>query len=132
MGAKERRVGTLYMGVSRSERLGRRPRKGGIVTPASGASSVLSPDDAAALDTGRHAAMPAPKGPVRRPSRPTFELRCADVHPLGCEEALRARSAHDLVALACDHGGLVHGFTPVWYSSKRLASMAAAITTRPG
>jgi len=101
------------------------------VTPASSVSSVLSPDDAAALDTDRHAATPAPKGPVRPPWRPTFELRCTDVHPCGCEEALRARSAHDLVALACEHGGLVHGFTPVWYSSERLASIAAAVTTRP-
>jgi hypothetical protein len=102
------------------------------VTPASGVSSVLSPDDVAALDTDRHAPTPAPKGPARRPSRPTFELRCADVHPVECEEALRSRSAHDLVALACEHGGLVHGFTPVWYSSERLASIAAAITARPG
>lgn len=98
------------------------------MTPASSISSVLSPDDATALDTDRHAATTALKGPVRRPSRPTFELRCADVHPAGCEEALRARSAHDLVALTCDHGGLVHGFTPAWYSSERLASIAAAIT----
>ncbi|MGZ6575674.1 MAG: hypothetical protein ACXVHJ_32245 [Solirubrobacteraceae bacterium] len=102
------------------------------MTPASGVSSVLSPDDAAALDTDRHAATPPPTEPVRRPSRPTFELRCADIHPFGCEEALRARSAHDLVALARDHGGLVHGFTPVWYSSERIAGIAAAITTRPG
>jgi hypothetical protein len=87
-------------------------------------------------DTDLDAATPVPKGPVRRPPRtplrPTFELRCADVHPVGCEEALRARSAHDLVALACEHGGLVHGFTPVWYSSERLASIAAAVTARPG
>ena len=74
---------------------------------------MLLPDDAAAW----------------RPSRPTFELRCADVHPFGCEEALRARSANDLVALACEHGGLVHGFTPAYYSSERLASIAAAVTT---
>ena len=114
------------MGASRSERPERRPRKGAIVTPASSGSFVLSPDDAAASDTDRHAATTA----LRRPSRPTFELRCADVHPAGCEEALRARSAHYLVALARDHGGLVHGFTPVWYSSERLASIAAAITTR--
>jgi hypothetical protein len=102
------------------------------VTPASSVSSVLSPDDATALDTDRHAATTAPKASVRWPSRPAFELRCADVHPAGCGEALRARSAHDLVALTRDHGGLVHGFTPVWYSSERLASIAAAITTRPG
>jgi hypothetical protein len=131
MGRKERRVGTLYMGVPRSERLAPRPRKGGIVTPTRSVSSVLSPDDAAALNTDRHAAMPAPTEPVRRPWRPTFELRCADVHPLGCEESLRARSAHDLVALACEHGGLAHGFTPVWYSAERLASIAAAITRAP-
>ena len=102
------------------------------MTPASIGSFVLLPDDAAALDTERHAATTAPKAPVRWPSRPTFELRCADVHPVECQEALRARSARDLVALTCDHGGLVHGFTPVWYNSERLAGIAAAITTRPG
>ena len=98
------------------------------MTPASRFSSVRSPDDATTLDTDRHAAPPA----LKERGRPGFEVRCADVHPVGCEEALRARSAHDVVALACEHGGLVHGFTPVWYSSKRLASIAAAVTTRPG
>ena len=116
MGAEERRVGTLYMGASRSERPEPRPGKGGIMTPASSVSPVMSPDDAAAL----------------RRSRPTSELRCADVHPFGCEEALRAPSAHGLVSLACEHGGLAHGFTPAWYSSERLASIAAAITMRRG
>ena len=98
------------------------------MTPNSRLSSVLSPDQEAMPDTGHHAAPHAPTEPVR----PGFEVRCADVHPVGCEEALRAPSAQDLVALAREHGGLAHSFTPVWYSSERLASIAAAITTRPG
>jgi hypothetical protein len=80
------------------------------------------------LDTGRHAAPSA----LKERGRSGFEVRCADVHPVECEEALRAPSAHGLVALACEHGGLVHGFTPVWYSSERLASIAAAVTTCRG
>jgi hypothetical protein len=125
---QERRVVGPYLGVSRSERPEATTREGGALTPTSSLSSVLSPDDPVTSDTYPHAATPAPKEQMR----PTFELRCADVHPVGCEEALRARSAHDLVALACEHGGLVHGFTPVWYSSERLASIAAAVTARPG
>jgi hypothetical protein len=80
------------------------------------------------LDTDPYAATPAPTEPLR----PTFALRCADVHPSGCEEALRARHAHDLVALVRDHGAHVHGFTPAWYTPERLTDIAAAVTPRPG
>jgi hypothetical protein len=31
-----------------------------------------------------------------------------------------------LVAQACEHGALVHGFTPAYYTSERLASMSYA------
>jgi uncharacterized protein DUF1059 len=56
-----------------------------------------------------------------------FELRCSDVHPTGCNRKLRAQRPDDLVELAREHGALVHGFTPVWYSKQRLATIAAAI-----
>jgi hypothetical protein len=38
---------------------------------------------------------------------------------------LRARRPSDPVEIARAHGARVHGFTPVWYSEQRLASMAA-------
>ena len=45
--------------------------------------------------------------------------------------ALRSRAAarlsSDVVALACEHGALVHGFTPVWYSAERRAAIAAVV-----
>jgi hypothetical protein len=94
------------------------------VTPTGSSSCVLAPDDAATSNTDPDAARHVPKERVW----PTFELRCADVHPSGCEEAWRARHAHDLVALACEHGAHVHSFTPVWYTSERLADIAAAVT----
>ena len=56
-----------------------------------------------------------------------FELRCADVHPTGCNRKLRAQRTEDVVELARHHGALVHGFTPVWYSKRRLATIAAAV-----
>jgi hypothetical protein len=40
---------------------------------------------------------------------------------------LRARRPDDVVVLAREHGALVHGFTPVWYSKQRLATIAAAV-----
>jgi hypothetical protein len=43
---------------------------------------------------------------------------------------LRATSARAVVVLACEHGALAHGFTGVWYSPKRLAVMAGAVTQR--
>jgi predicted small metal-binding protein len=68
--------------------------------------------------------------PARAPSRRRFELRCADVHAVGCNEMLRAASLRAVVARACEHGALAHGFTAVWYSPKRLAVMAEAVTQR--
>jgi hypothetical protein len=55
-------------------------------------------------------------------------VRCADAHPAGCAEVLGAERAGDVLALACEHGALVHGFTSVWYGPERLAVMAAAVT----
>ena len=41
---------------------------------------------------------------------------------------LRAPGPGEVVALACEHGKLVHGFTAVYYSAERLAAIAAAVT----
>jgi predicted small metal-binding protein len=80
------------------------------------------------------AATPALKAPARplarAPSRQRFELRCADIHAVGCNEMLRGASFQAVVARACEHGALAHGFTAVWYSPKRLAVMAEAVTQR--
>jgi hypothetical protein len=61
-----------------------------------------------------------------------FGLRCAEVHPVRCDVRLRAASLESLMILACEHGALAHGFTPCWYSSRRLASMAEIVTQRSG
>jgi hypothetical protein len=45
---------------------------------------------------------------------------------------LRARRPSDLVEIARAHGARVHGFTPVWYSEQRLASMAAVVAGGDG
>jgi hypothetical protein len=61
-----------------------------------------------------------------------FEVRCADVHSPGCEQALRGPRCEDVVELVCAHGALAHGFTSVWYSPQRLASIAGAVRPCPG
>jgi hypothetical protein len=43
---------------------------------------------------------------------------------------LRAASFRAVVERACEHGALAHGFTAVWYTPKRLAVMAEAVTQR--
>jgi hypothetical protein len=68
--------------------------------------------------------------PRRAPFSQRFELRCADVHPVRCDEALRSSSPRELVARACAHGASAHGFTPAWYSPERVAAMAGAVTER--
>jgi hypothetical protein len=55
-----------------------------------------------------------------------------DAHPTGCEAVLGAERAGDVVALACEHGALVHGFTAVWYRPERVAVIAAAVTRGGG
>ena len=47
----------------------------------------------------------------------TFELRCADVHPVKCEVWLGAPTVAALVSRARDHGAHAHGFTPNWYDA---------------
>jgi predicted small metal-binding protein len=55
----------------------------------------------------------------------TCEVRCADVHPVQCEVALRASSNEALTDRVRAHGASVHGFTPVWYSRERITRIAA-------
>ena len=57
-----------------------------------------------------------------------FELRCAEVHPFGCQEVLSATSPSSLVECVCAHGARVHGYTPVFYDRERLAAITAAVT----
>jgi predicted small metal-binding protein len=59
-----------------------------------------------------------------------FELWCADVHPVCCDETLRAASLEELLACTREHGERAHGFTAVWYSAERLAAIAEAVTAR--
>jgi hypothetical protein len=61
-----------------------------------------------------------------------FEVRCADIHPGTCEHVLHAPRPGDVVALACEHGKLVHGYTVVWYSDARLTAIAASVTQPQG
>ena len=56
-----------------------------------------------------------------------FRLRCADVHPVGCDVELVSSSRDDVVSRACSHGASAHGFTPAWYSTRRLAAIAADV-----
>ena len=60
----------------------------------------------------------------------THEVRCADVHPVRCDVALRASTRHVLSDRVRAHGAIVHGFTPVWYTRDRMDSISEAYTTR--
>jgi hypothetical protein len=76
------------MGVSRSDRPARRPRKGlAFVPPARRFSSASSPDNA---DASRDLLV----------ATQSFELCCADVHRQGCAGMLQARRPSDLVEIA--------------------------------
>lgn len=120
------------MGVSRSERSRARSREGGSHDPVGSNGSASSPDITAGprADPGiaALARSEASLQPARVTLPPAFEVRCADIHPGTCEQVLRAPRPDDLVALACEHGKLMHGFTAVWYSAERLAAIAAAVT----
>jgi hypothetical protein len=63
-------------------------------------------------------------------SSASFELVCSEVHPTRCHESLNAASQEGLVTLAMQHGAHAHGFTPVWYTRARKATMAAAVTVK--
>jgi hypothetical protein len=45
---------------------------------------------------------------------------------------LHARHSSELVEIAREHGARAHGFTPAWYSQRRLASMAAVAAGSDG
>jgi hypothetical protein len=94
-------------------------------------SSVLSPDAVVTCQMDTRAGTPVRTEPARAPSRQRFELRCAEIHAVGCNAMLRAACSRDVVAVACEHGAVAHGFTGVWYGPKRLAVIAAAVTQRP-
>ena len=72
----------------------------------------------------------APREPARAQSERRFELRCADVVPVRCEEIFCAHCASEAIGLACEHGKLIHGFTPGWYTPERLVLMAGTVTER--
>jgi MerR HTH family regulatory protein/Protein of unknown function (DUF1059) len=55
-----------------------------------------------------------------------LSLRCADVHPVTCDVEWTALSASELVAKAVDHGVDAHGFSPGWYTRKRIAAISRA------
>jgi hypothetical protein len=81
---------------------------------------LVAPDlpDVAAFDGTERQPAPAPD---------CFRLRCAEVHPVHCDVALESSSTAEVVARICAHGASAHGYTPVWYSPSRLASMSAAV-----
>jgi hypothetical protein len=64
---------------------------------------------------------------AREATQEQFRLRCADVHPVGCDVELVSSRRDDLVSRACSHGASAHGFTPAWYSGGRLAAIAAEV-----
>lgn len=61
-----------------------------------------------------------------------FEVGCAELHPVRCDVLLRGADLESLVSIAREHGAHAHGFTPVWYSSRALAAMAAIVSQRCG
>jgi len=105
------------------------------MVPVSSRSSASSTDEAALRTNPRVATLTTEEPvcpPAPAPWQHAFELPCAAAHPVGCAAVLRAGRADDVVALACEHGARVHGFTAVWYSPQRLAVMTAAVTLPSG
>ena len=106
------------------------------MTPVGSYPPASSPDAAAGVRTDPRVAALAPSepspGPASAPLPQAFEVRCAEIHPGSCEHVLRAPRPGDVVALAREHGQLMHGDTVVWYSDARLAVIAAAVTQPQG
>lgn len=124
------------MGVSRSDGSGDDQERGAAMSASVGASSLLSQGGNARSRADLVVGSRVTAGTEPPPSQVSFPelfgLRCAEVHPVRCEVRLRAASPESLMILACEHGALAHGFTPCWYSSQRLASMAEIVTQRCG
>ena len=101
-----------------------------------GVSSLLSQGGTARLRADLVVGSRVPAETEPPPSQVSFPgmfgLRCAEVHPVRCNVRLRAASLESLMILVCEHGALAHGFTPCWYSSRRLASMAEIVMQRCG
>jgi hypothetical protein len=67
--------------------------------------------------------MLAPAGQASSPG--PFQMSCQRFHPTRCTQSLHADSIPRMVDAAMEHGALVHGFTPTFYSRERQAEMAA-------
>jgi hypothetical protein len=140
IGDEDEEAQVLWLGVSRSERP-RDAQERGLMTTVGSHRSASSPDTAAGSRPDPRSAALAPSERSLRPAGAllpqAFEVRCADIHPGGCGTALRAERPGDVVALACEHGALAHGFTPVWYSAERLCrhrdsgDVAAGVNVQP-
>jgi hypothetical protein len=109
-------------------------RKEALMTPALGIWPQSSPVRAASrhAEPGKGTRVPARTAAPRStaPSPGSFELQCAELHPVHCDVQLRAASAEHLLICACEHGAYAHGFTPAWYSAERLAAMTEIVARR--
>ncbi len=114
------------MGVSRSERPGddqgrkgrREPRRQFATGVLAGRRRVVARRPAALAGTS--AADARVRGPLRGRAF------------AGCEQVLGGPRCDVVVELAREHGTLRHGFTSVWYSPQRLATIAGAVRPRAG
>jgi predicted small metal-binding protein len=90
---------------------------------------TLNQSDRLLADTaaGERPAATQERFATREPTQAEFRLRCADAHPVGCDVELVSSSRDDVVSRTCSHGASAHGFTPVWYSPRRLAAIAAKV-----
>jgi predicted small metal-binding protein len=82
------------------------------------------PADAA---SGERTAAAQGRFATREPTQDEFRLRCADAHPVGCGVELVSSSRDEVVFRTRSHGASAHGFTPAWYSTGRLAAIAAKV-----
>jgi hypothetical protein len=61
------------------------------------------------------------------PDGPTYRISCRDVHDsVRCEQTLSAPTARDLSARVIEHGWLVHGFTPAFYTPQRIEQIMSS------
>ena len=71
-----------------------------------------------------------PELPVADSQRGRLQVRCADVHPIRCPVEVFGDTFDELTARASQHGAIAHGFTPSWYTARRIAAMTASATLR--